>query len=289
VYKKGVIMADEPEVVESETTEEPPKETPKETTPEETPEVEGEGEEQPEPEAEEVKEGEPKSERGKKRVQDLANKAKAETERADKSEEEVVSLRDEIASIGSEKPKEETTQVKGTPVGGEKPPWIESIPVPEPGAEITPDKYREDVINAAGTIVQANLANRDRRDLIKDNLTQDMNYLEKTYPEAFDSDDKELKVAFKKSHENFLKAVQADPNVRFKDFADPILKARSQGVEQGKEAASAKLAEQKAESAIKPEGKTPDRVSSTEELEKMIASGEIDPEEAEKRYPDLLL
>lgn len=281
-------MADEPEVAETETAKEP-QETPEQTAPEEAPEAEAEQPDQPEAEAKDAPDGEVKSERGRKRVQDLANKAKAEKERADKAEEAEKSLRDEIASMGSDEPKkEEATQVQGG--GQQTPPWISQIPVPEPGGEITPDKYREDVFNTAQTIVQAHIADKDRRDTVRDNLRDDMSYLEKSYPEAFDSDDKDLKESFRKSHENFLKAAKADPNVRFRDFAEPILKARSQGVEQGRDTASARLAEQKAEAAVKSDAsKSSKRVTSTEQLEKMIANDEITPEEAEKQYPDLLL
>jgi polyhydroxyalkanoate synthesis regulator phasin len=280
-------MADEPEVKSGEETAEQPSNA-KQTSTEVEPKPDAEKPDQPEAESKDTTEDEVKSERGRKRVQDLANKAKSAEERADHAEAKVETLRSQIPEITKDTGEPEPDRQKTAKL----PPWMGKTALPKPsedlGEEVSPEQYRRHVVETADNLVSIRLAEKERHDTIRNNFDQDMNTLESKYPDAFDSEDKALQTGFKKVYENYRKAVKADPTVRFKEFAEPILEARSVGMEEGRDSASATLAEQKSQTAVTPSTTSVKKISSEQQLAEMLSKGEITAEEAARKYPDLL-
>lgn len=279
-------MADEPEVNVSAQTESAgvPSESPEQTAGSESVQPEDTGSDQSSSEGQTEEVSEVKSERGQKRVQQLANQAN----RAGELEQEVQTLRQQLSA------NQENTQTQDSPqVTEQLPPWMNQEPsLPQLGDEVTPEQYQQHVLIAADQLVQQRLAQRDRQAQIarsiQSNYDKDISQLEKKYADAFDSNDPVLSRATQRAFQNYQRAIRVDPNARVADYLEPILEARSGGVDQGRETASANLARQAAEGAVQPGSSSAKNVSSQEQLEQMLAKGEITAEEAMKNYPDLL-
>ena len=270
-------MADVPEVIEKvgeetevATSTETPVEEPEQRSSDQPEEAEGSDQ----PQADEGGEEEViKSERGRRRIQQLAN---------DRNEA-VNTLRDiaKPEESGSDRPKQ-TEQV---------PPWLqkEQDPLASLGDEVTPEQYRQHVMQQAEALVDTKLARMRQQEQVKNNLDADLNYLEKEYPElSGDIQDRKLTSAIEKAQRNFEIAFKANPSVRLRDYIEPIMEARTGGAEKGKSEASAILAEQAQRSAVRPGTQKNNRISSEDELATMLASGEITAKEAMDKYPDLL-
>ena len=224
-----------------------------------------------------------KSERGQQRVQQLANKANEAVKTVEQVKVERDTLRDELGKI---------TQPQAP--YGQSPtlPWLNQQPQrPSLGEEVTPDQYWQHVeaeaTQKADTIVDLRLREYQQKQQIKENYEDDISKLETDYSEAFSSNDPELKTEFKRQFDLYRKTLQVDPEVRFRDFAGPLLKARSIGVEKGKDEAIATLSQQASEGAVKPSSDKSDPKTTEEQLIEMMKSGQISASEAEKRISQL--
>ncbi len=238
--------------------------------------AEPQGSDQPESEAVSP-EGEDviSSERGQKRVQQLANER-------NKAKQEAESLREKL-SKDDEEPQQRPQQAI--------PDWHKpQDPFSQlGGGEITVDQLRSIVITEADRRAQMRVQQQEARRQRVENFDQDVRHLEESYPELKEGiEDTHLGSAIEKAKRNFQVAVRADPNARIRDFIEPIMEARTGGVEQGRDTASAKLAKQQSETAVTPGTSKTKRVSSEEELARMLRDGEITAKEAEKQYPELL-
>jgi len=262
-------MVDEPEEVLQETGGEEPVEEPQE--PEQTTEetVEAEGEAQTEAETEE---SEIKSERGQKRVQQLANER-------NELRQENQTLRQVI--------QEEPRTVSPEQV---LPPWVQ--PKADfkdiAGQELTPEQYEQHLTVKAREIASLEVANLREEMTFKNNLEQDVSYLERTYPElSGELADPAIAKAINQAKTNFALAYKADHNVRLKDFIEPLMDVRRGAEQQGRATASARLQDQAASAAPLTQKTNASRVSSEEELMRQLDAGEISIEEAEKQIAKL--
>ena len=260
-------MADDQGVVEETGGEETPEVTqdqPKQT-PSEEKVVEAQQPDQPEGEAT-TEYKEVKSERGKKRVQDLAREAK--------------SLREQLEA-SREQPKADSQE--------QLPPWMRQEGIPELGDEVTREQYEQHLNAKAQHIAKLEVEQLRQEQSVERNLDRDITDLEKKYPElAGEISDKGLEKAIRVANKNFQTALKADKSIRYKDFIEPLMQARSGGEQSGREKASANLAKQADSSAVKSKTPSQTRVSSEDQLANMLATGEISAEEAMKKFPDLL-
>lgn len=274
-------MADEPKVQENVGGAEPAGDTSNpEPTTTETPVESTEPDQQVEEAATDT---EVKSERGQQRVQQLANKANEAVKDVETVKVERDTLKDELNKI---------TQPPAPKEQGPTLPWLNQQPQrPSLGEEVTPDQYwnhvESEASKKADTIVDLRLRQFQQKQTIKENYGEDISALEETYPEAFNSSDQELKTEFKRQFNLYQKTLQVDSNVRFKDFAGPLLKARSIGVEKGKDEAVATLSQQASEGAVKPSSDKNDPKTTEDQLIEMMKKGEISAKEAEKRFAKL--
>lgn len=263
-------MADVPEEQGGAETTPQPSESAEQTA---SPEVSETAEAQPDqPESKETPaEGkEDLSERGQKRIQQLANERNAAV-----SSLREIAVNEEEQSAGQ--PQEQT------------PPWMQRDPMRDLGPEVTPDQYRNHVRSEADRLVQLRMQQYHQSQQREKALDQDINYLEKEYPElAGDIEDKRLASSLERAKKNYSLALRANPDARLKDFIEPIMEARSGGLETGRETASASLAEQKKQGAVTPSTTTSaDHQSSEDQVMQMLKEGKITAKEAEEQYPDL--
>lgn len=261
-------MADDPkeEVQETstgaETSEEPLQ--PEQTT--------SEPEESAEPDQPQESEGEEEklSERAQKRLQQLANERN--------------SLKQENQSLKQGILQEETSQTEVN-----LPPWLQKKPDIELGDEVTPEQYQQHLSAKAEQIADLKIGQFQKQLVREKNLNSDIEYLETNYPELRgEITDKKLATAVEKAKETFKRVLKSDPDARFKDFIEPIVEARSAAEELGREKASVALTQQQESSAVRSGASTTTRVSTSDQLAQMLATGEITAEEAEAKYPDLL-
>jgi hypothetical protein len=261
-------MADETEEVLVETGGEETPEQPQEAeqTTDEAGDVEAEGQA-------ETTEAEPeiKSERGQKRVQELANER-------NNLKQENQTLRQAV----QEEPPAVSQQ--------ETPPWMQPGQEFEnlAGQELTPEQYEAHLTARARQMAQLEVAQLRQEMTFKNNLEQDVSYLERTYPElSGEISDPSLQRAISKAQENFKKAQKADPNVRLRDFIEPMMDVRQGGEQQGRATATARLNEQASDSAPRSDKSSAARLSSEAQLEKALADGTISIQEAEKLMAEL--
>lgn len=265
-------MVDEPEeLVEmtddgAEPVEEP--QEPEQTAEESAPEIETENDQSASNNG--ADESEIKSERGQRRVQQLANER-------NNLKEENQTLRQTL----QEEPTAVSQQVT--------PPWTQRKEYENlAGQELTPEQYEQHLTAKAREIASIEVASLRKEMTFKNNLEQDISYLERTYEELRgEIKDQSLQRAVNKARDNFKIAQRADPTIRFRDFIEPLMEVR-QGAEQvGRANASARLQEQADSGALKTERTTAPRASSEEELMRQIDSGEITLAEAEARIAQL--
>lgn len=238
----------------------------------------------PDQSADETEIPEVKSERGQNRVQQLANKAREAEETVKKVQEEKDSLRAELNQITQPEP----SPVKDNPVF----PWMKTEEQkPSLGAEVTPEQYWQHVeseaMRKAETIVDLKLKEQEQKAKIERNYQKDISDLENQYADVFSSNDPDLKTEFKRQFNLYQKTLRVDPDVRFKDFAGPLLKARSLGVEQGKSQAVETLSQQVSQTAVKPTTERTNQLTTEESLIEAMRSGKISAAEAEARIAKL--
>jgi hypothetical protein len=272
-------MTDEPTVLNADGGEPVGTETPEPTATEKPAYSEAPDQSQEETDVPEVK-----SERGQNRVQELANKAREAETTVVKTKQENDSLKAELGKLTQPEPK--------PAMADQSLPWMQQPETrPSLGEEVSQEQYWQHIeaeaTKKADTIVDLRLRQRDIRDKIEKNYGNDISDLESSYPEAFESNDPELKAEFKRQFNLYQKTLQVDPEVRFKDFAGPLLKARSIGVEQGKNEAVSTLSQQASESAVQPTTEKSDSMTTEDQLIEAMKSGKITAEEAEKRISQL--
>lgn len=162
------------------------------------------------------------------RVQELANKAKAAEERAQSLEERIAEL------TGSVEP-----QVEDQPY----------VPQVEPGGEVSPEQYRNDVARTADAIVTLKLKQNEAIQKINSESTQSM----KKYPELDpDSDNfnKELSESITEAVEAHVKASPYTASVA--KFVDRLMKPYKGAVATEVGKATVNIAKQVTESALRP-------------------------------------
>lgn len=131
------------------------------------------------------------------------------------------------------------------------PPW--EVPQAQPGSEITPEQYQQDVVGAANTLTDIKLRQFTQNLARVDGFKDDLHYVEAKYdvlnpdkPDAYD------KSAAKKITELYQKASAGDPSLRLKDFVDNIMSFRQEGRNEGMKEITPKVLRQQAEGAIPP-------------------------------------
>lgn len=245
-------MADDQEVKSGGETASEPSKTPNQTTSQEVDQTQDLGSDQSQETADEQtsSDGEAlvKSERGQKRIQELANKANA----AKELESENQKLREMVT------PQEETEAVSQQ---NTLPPWMQYDPYKNLGGEITKDQLRQLVQSEARQMSQLEVERFKRQVKREQNFENDLSYLEKKYPELNEIQDKRLKKSLDIAKRNYQLALKANPDARLKDFVEPIMEARVGGQDLGRETASAKLAQQNQETAVKTSAQTKDSTS----------------------------
>lgn len=174
------------------------------------------------------------------RVQELANKAKV-------AEERVKSLEETIAELtGSVEP-----QVDSQPY----------VPQVEPGGEISPEQYRNDVARTADAIVTLKLKQNEAIQKINSDSAKVM----KTYPELdpeSDSFNKELSESITEAVEAHVKASPYTASVT--KFVDKLMKPYKGAVEKEVGKATENIAKQVSESALRPNSVNKQEKSSKE-------------------------
>lgn len=264
-------MADEPmdQVIDNgaEPVEEP-SESPEQTTEEPVEEADSPDQAQVDETAPEVK-----SERGKKRVDQLARE-RTEAVAENKKLKELLSQEESKA----DKPQQVL------------PPWLEQKPQgfnDLAGQELTPEMYDQHLTARAEQIADLKVEQLKREMAFRESLNNDMDYLEKSYPELQgEISDPALSKALQIANSNYKVALKANPQARLRDFIEPLMLVRQGAVQAGKSEASVKLAEQASQGALRSSQPT-QTVSTEAEIERMLESGEISAEEAMRKFPDI--
>ncbi len=186
--------------------------------------------------------GEAQPTRKERRIGEFVDKLK------DK-DKELSALREQLETIkgGTPPPSFGTPQ----PQNFGLPPW--EVPQTQPGAEISPEQYQQQVVGAANTLTDIKLRNFTQNLAKVDAFKDDLHYVESQYdvlnpdkPDAYD------KSASKKITELYRKASAGDPSLRLKDFVDNIMSFRQEGRNEGMKEITPKVIRQQAEGAIPP-------------------------------------
>lgn len=262
-------MVDEPEEVLEETGGEETAEEPQE--PEQTPEESVEAEDEAQVDAA-TEEPEIKSERGQRRVQQLANERNS-------LREENQTLRQTVM----EEPRTASPQEQ-------LPPWMQPNEGFESlaGKELSPEQYEQHLTAKARQIAALEVQQVRREIEFKSNLEQDISHLERTYPELSGNiSDPALSRAIAKAQQNFKVAVAANPNVRLRDFIEPLMEVRRGGEQEGRSKASLNLQKQVEDTAPISNAGQAKRESTEAELMRQLETGEISAAEAEKLIEQL--
>jgi len=167
------------------------------------------------------------------RVRELNAKAKSAEERARDAEIKVESLSAKIEELmGSVEPSSQE----------------QFIPQVEPGAEISPDQYKQDVMRTADGIVQLRIKQRE----VIDKINNDTREAEAKYPALdvkSDDFDKELSESITAGVEAHVRS-SANPNVG--KFIDKLMKPYKGAVEREVGKVGESLAKQASQTAVKP-------------------------------------
>jgi hypothetical protein len=199
------------------------------------------------------------STREERRVSKLIPQLKEQTAKAKTLEAENSALKELIdkAKAGVNTPQPSLDGLNQN-AGFGIPPWEQGPIIPEPGSEITPDQYKRDLLGAADQLTDMKLAQYQNKVHSYETFKDDVSYITNTYhpgPEA----EKEIAQLYQK-------ATGGDPlssRVRFKEFAEPILKLHQAGQFNGKTEVTQELLKQEQESAIPPTGTTVKRSSNS--------------------------
>lgn len=218
------------------------------------------------------------SERTQKRIRDLNEKAKL----ADQ-------LREENEQLRSKQEEKFVKQYEDTvnqnlfgdnpfenPSFGEQTPNTSRLPWDTPQQQpeekvITMEEYQRNVLSTADIIVQARIAQLNKSNEIKSDLEK----VESKYSELNPDSDEYSEDISNKISDLYKNQLKADPNVRLSKFVDNIMSLRKKSEEKGRDMATNKMVEQKAEEAIsaheiEPEPDKPFEKMSLDEKEKYL-------------------
>lgn len=211
------------------------------TPPEEGKTEEAQGEVAPQEEqTTEVEEAPPT--RKERRIGEFVDKLKTK-------DRELSALREELDTIkGATAPQPQQAQ---QPQGFGLPPW--EMPQAQPGSEISPEQYQQQVVGAANTLTDIKLQKFKQEFARVEGFKDDLHYVESTY-DVLNPDKPDLydKSASKKITELYKKASLGDPSLRLKDFVDSLMSFRQEGRNEGMKEITPKVLRQQAEGAIPP-------------------------------------
>lgn len=157
--------------------------------------------------------------------------------------------------------------------------------------EITPEEYQKHVTDTAQRIVDARLAEKDRKEALTRRIWNafeaDVSKVQQEYPElneTSESFDKDLatKIAVRYKKE-FQREVPSGKYVSFKAYVDDLMSIRNKGVEDGRKKMSDTITKQKATQPITDSGSPPTRKDIKQQLDSVKTIEEL--EALEKSLP----
>ena len=206
------------------------------------------------------------SERTQKRIRELNEKAK----KADQLEEELEELRSkqqdkfvgQYENTVNQNLFGETMQDNsslGDQTPNSKLPW--DTPNEQP-KEITMEEYQRNVLNTADILVQARMSQLNKANEIKSDLEK----VESKYPELNPDSDEYSEDISNKISDLFKNQLKADSDTRLIKFVDNIMSLRKKSEQKGRNEATTKIVEQKAEEAISAHDIEPEAEKSFEKM-----------------------
>lgn len=160
-------------------------------------------------------------------------------------------------------------------------PWQQPVPGPR---EVTEEQYRQELTREAEMVVQARMAQYER----KQKLREEVRNLEQVYDELNPESETYNEELSNTLGDQFKKVLKGDPSASLQEYVDRIMALRESGKVAGKSEVTAKVLQQAANQAVPPKGEAGVTEGSTEdELIRLQKEGKISYEEFERRVEEL--